>query len=107
MIGGNINALLQKKSYKTNSIGEKTLSYNGYMTIKGWFDLLGTDSRYEVYNAHIKNSTHLFICDYVSITEKDTNLSLLINGKRYDVDYIDDPQQRHRQIEIYLSYVGD
>lgn len=106
MIGGNTIALLQTKTATQNSIGEYTTSYSDYMTIKGWLDLNSTDSRYEPYKAHIKESTHVFICDYVNITANDTNLSALIEGKRYDVSYIDDPQGRHRQIEIYLNYVG-
>ena len=106
MIGGNTIALLQYKTSTKNNIGEYTVIYTDLMTVKGWLDLTSTDSRYETYNAHIKDSTHVLVCDYMNITEKDTNLSAIIEGKRYDVLYIDDPQMRHRQIEIYLSYVG-
>lgn len=106
MIGGNTTALLQTKTATKNSIGEYTTTYTDLMTVKGWLDLNSTDSRYEPYNAHIKSSSHVLVCDYVDITANDTNLSALIDGKRYDVSYIDDPQGRHRQIEIYLNYVG-
>lgn len=107
MIGGNTTLVLQKKAPTKNKLGEHVISYTDYMSLKGWLDLNGTSSNYETYNAHIKDSTHVFICDYVSISAVDTSLSALVEGKRYDVSYIDDPQGRHRQIEIYLTYVGE
>ncbi len=107
MIDGNTIALLQTKTAEKTAIGEYITTYTDYMTIKGWLDQNSVDSRYEPYNAHIKASSHVLVCDYVNITANDTNLSALIDGKRYDVSYIDDPQGRHRQIEIYLNYVGE
>lgn len=107
MIGGNTTLVLQNKITIQNKIGEKTVSYTDYITLKGWLDLNGTSSNYETYNAHIKDSSHVFVCDYVNINAIDTNLSALVEGKRYDVSYIDNPQGRNRQIEIYLNYVGE
>lgn len=106
MIGGNTTVLLQTKTAEKTAIGEYITTYTDYMTIRGWLDQNSVDSRYEPYNAHIKDSTHVVVCDYVNITAKDTTLSALIDGKRYDVSYIDDPQGRHRQLEIYLNYIG-
>ena len=107
MIGGNILLTLQKKISSKNDIGENLTTYTNYMTLKGWLDLNSASSTYTEYMAHIKDSSHVFVCDYVHITEKDTNLSALTeDGTRYDVNYIDNPQGRNRQIEIYLDCVG-
>lgn len=107
MIGGNTTLVLQNKVSTKNKLGERVISYTDYMSLKGWLDLNGAYSNYETYNAHIKDSSHVFICDYVNISAADTTLSALVNGKRYDVSYIDNPQGRNRQIEIYLNYVGE
>lgn len=34
------------------------------------------------------------------------NARFIINGERYDVVFIDDPMNLHRQLEIYLKFTG-
>lgn len=55
----------------------------------------GGDSKYNTYNAKIQESTHIFICDYVSL---DKSISaeksrVVINGKIYDIMIIDNPME--------------
>lgn len=108
MIGGNLYAKLQKRSGTVNAIGEMEESWEDSLTIKGWLDLSGGDSKYNSNDAKIQESTHIFLMEYMNIPAELTaeNTRLLINGKTYDVMLIDDPMERHRQIEIYLKYTG-
>lgn len=107
-IGGNCDLKLLKKSKSVvNSIGEKNEIWSDYMTIRGWLDLSSGSSFRETYNTKIQESSHIFICDYVEITEKVTNLKAQGNGKEFDVLLIDNPMELNEQLEIFLKYVGE
>lgn len=106
MIGGNITAYLQTKTTAKNAIGEAVATWQTQYTIKGFLDLMGGDSRYTTYYAKIEESTHIFLCDYVSISELPENSRMLINGKTYDVMLIDNPMGLNQHLEIYLKYTG-
>ena len=106
MIGGNIEAKLQKISgYETNSIGEKLISWADAHTLWGWLDLSGGDSKY-TYDAKLQESTHIFITDYTPIDQKANDKRLVVNGVVYEVLLIDDPMGLHQHLEIYLKFVG-
>lgn len=107
-IGGNCDLKLLKKSKSVvNSIGEKNEIWSDYMTIRGWLDLSSGSSFRETYNTKIQESSHIFICDYIEITEKVTNLKAQCNGKEFDVLLIDNPMELNEQLEIFLKYVGE
>ena len=107
MIGGNTKAVLQQISGHTkNSIGERVPTWVDCHTFNaGWLDLSSGDSKY-TYNAKLQESTHIFITDYAAIDRKANNKRLLANGTVYEVLLIDDPEELHQQLEIYLKYLG-
>lgn len=110
LIGGNIEGhLLQVKS-KVNDIGEAEKSYVEVLTLYGWLDMSGGDSRYSVFNAKTEQSTHIFVCDFVAIPSGITpeNCVMQVGGKQYDVLQIDNPMEmgNDSQLEIYLRYTG-
>lgn len=107
MIGGNQHATLQKKEPSKNSIGETVVTWNDEQTLLGFLDFLSGGSAYDTYNAKIKESTHLFIMDYVKIDKKEKNKRLLIDDEPYEITLIDDPMGLHEHIEIYLKYTGE
>lgn len=97
---------LQEIASSKSSIGEDVEEYKDYLApIKGWLDLNSGDTKYSTYNSAIEESTHTFLCDYQLIKKKAKNLSALINGKRYDVTYIDNPQERNYHLEIFLRAI--
>ena len=107
MIGGNTEALLQRKTGSTyNHIGEQMHEWSDYHRFEsGWLDLSAGDSKH-TYNAKLQESTHIFITDYAAIDSKANDKRMVINGTEYDVLLIDDPMELHEQLEIYLKYVG-
>ena len=106
MIGGNTEAVLQQLSgSETNHIGEKVQSWSDIHTLKGWLDLSSGDSKY-THDAKLQESTHIFISDYAPIDRKANNKRLVVNGLVYDVLLIDDPMELHKQLEIYLKFLG-
>lgn len=107
MIGGNIEATLQKKDgFETNGIGEKVQNWaDCHKFDAGWLDLSAGDSKY-THDVKLQESTHIFITDYVPIERKANDKRLIVNGVVYDVLLIDDPMELHEQLEIYLKYVG-
>lgn len=107
-IGGNLTAELQVCKTTENAIGESVKSWKTVQTLKGWLDLSGGDSKYSAYNAKIQESTHVFVCDYVSLDSTITaeNSRAVINGKAYDVMLIDNPMELCEQLEIYLKFTG-
>lgn len=134
VIGGNITAIIQiKTSTGTNEIGEAVPIWENIAEIKGFLDLTTGDSRYNVYDAKIQESSHIFMCDYKDIVilgndwlwdqldflnavinenyDKTIRLDseharMLINNKQYDIMVVDDPMQLHQHLEIYLKYTG-
>lgn len=106
MIGGNTEAILQKKSGSaTNSISERITEWADVMSLRGWLDLSTGDSKY-THNAKLQESTHIFITDYTPIDRKANDKRLKVGGAVYDVLLIDDPMELHQQLEIYLKFVG-
>lgn len=107
MIGGNIEAKLQKKNgSNTNSIGEQIQTWSDYHHFKrGWLDLSAGDSKY-THDAKLQESTHIFVTDYTPIDRNADDKRLKVNGVVYDVLLIDDPMELHQQLEIYLKFVG-
>lgn len=109
-IGGNITASLQLKSGTAkNNIGEVVPEWTTLHTLTGFFDLSAGDSKYTNFNAKIQESTHVFICDYISLDSriKAENSRIVINNKHYDVMLIDNPMELNYQLEFYLKYTGD
>lgn len=107
MIGGNVDAVLQIKSTSQNVIGESVESYEDYLTIRGFLDFMSGGSDTANYNAKLEESTHVFVCDYVQIPFEESECRLMVNGKPYDITFIDDPMLLHKHLEIFLKYVGD
>lgn len=106
MIGGNIEAILQRKSSsEENLIGEMEQTWTDIKKLHGWLDLSSGDSKY-TYDVKLQESTHIFICDYTEIDRKAADKRLTVNGVIYDVLLIDDPMELHQQLEIYLKLVG-
>lgn len=109
MIGGNTTALFQIKSgTKTNEIGQKVSKWQDVQKITGFLDLSDGDSKYTTFNTKLQESTHVFISDYVSLDDsiKPENSRVIVGDVRYDVLMIDDPMGLHKQLEIYLKYIG-
>lgn len=109
-IGGNITAIIQTKTVTKNEIGENVESWADVQTIKGWLDLSSGDSRYSNFNAKIQESTHIFIADFVPLSDgiAAENSRMVIKGKVYDVLLIDNPMELESgsQLEFYLKFTG-
>lgn len=107
MIGGNIQGLLQVKTEISSKIGESKYKWSNGVSLNGFLDLSGGDSRYTTYNAKVQESTHIFICDYVDLgAVSSKNSRLVINNKVYDVVLIDNPMELNEHLEIYLKLAG-
>ena len=67
-IGGNIYALLKVKGKGAkNSIGACENNWLDCTSLCGWLDLSTGDSKHNVFNAKIQESTHIFLCDFTSL----------------------------------------
>ena len=106
-IGGNVEAILQLKKTTQNDIGESVESYETYKTLYGYLDFMSGSADSVNYNAKLEETTHVFVCDYTAIDLEESECRLLVNGKAYEVTYIDDPMLLHRHLEIFLKYTGD
>lgn len=104
MIGGNKTAKLQKATYSPNSIGEMEASWEDYLVMTGYLDLMGSTATYQSIQAKVEEATHVWIMDWVDIQETDpAMLRFVMDGHYYNVLYIDDPMGKGRQVEIYLK----
>lgn len=107
-VGGNTKAIIQTHTTERNAIGENVKKWSDVQTLTGWLDLSGGGSNYTAYAAKVKESTDLFIANYVPLREgiSEENSRLVVNGKVYDIMLIDDPMGLHAHYEIYLKYTG-
>ena len=108
-IGGNITGTIQtKNSSGKNAIGEAEITWSDAFSQVGWLSLQNGDSKRNIYNAKIEESTHIFLCDFnaniYALADQDTRM--IIKGKIYDVLLIDNPDEMDEQLEIYLKKVG-
>lgn len=108
MIGGNKAAQVQIRTVTKNRIGEQVESWEGVKELTGWLDLMSGEAERLNFNQKIQESTHVFLSDYVQIPDTVTaeNSRLVCDRQIYDITLIDDPAERHRQLEIYLKYTG-
>ncbi len=107
-IGGNVTAEIQMFTTITNEIGEAERVWSTVQSLIGFLDLRGGDSDYKTYDTKIEDSTHIFICDYVPLSDgvKSENSRMKINGKIYDIMLIDNPMELDRHFEFYLKFTG-
>ena len=110
LIGGNTDAQLVCLKSVVNAIGESEPQEASAVTLHGWLDMTGGDSRYTTYHAKTEEATHVFVADWVQLPENivPENCRLRCGGKRYDVLDIDNPVEMGdgSQLEIYLRYTG-
>lgn len=107
LIGGNKTIKLYKKSETTvNDIGETENANVLINSFVGFLDYVSGEVGNANYKAPIDESTHIFISDYVEITENAEDLIAEIDSKSYEVKYIDNPMELNEQIEIYLKLIG-
>ena len=108
MIHGNTRMLLQVKTVVTNAIGEHETAWETVQILFGWLDLQVGGTNFTTYNAKIQESTHIFIADYVELSNriKAENSRAVIDGHVYDITLIDDPMNMHQHWEIFLKYTG-
>lgn len=109
-IGGNLKAILQTCTVQKNAIGETVKSWTDRITLTGWLDKSGGTSSYNTYSAKVRESTDVFVCDYVELPSdiKEENCRMVAGGKIYDVMLIDNPMGlgEGSQLEIFLKYTG-
>lgn len=102
------NTYLQFKAITSSKslYGEDVEEYSDYLApIKGFLDLSSGNSNYSTFNTKIQESTHVFLCDYVDVPAAANQLRCEVNGRQFDVLYIDNPQERNYHLEIYLKAV--
>lgn len=107
-IGGNTKADIEVFSTVSNDIGEQIQEWSKVASLIGWLDYSSGDSRYSSYDAKMQESTHIFLADYRPLPSSVTSETarMIIDGKRYVIQVIDDPMNLHQHYEIYLKYTG-
>ena len=111
MIGGNITASIQVRTITENAIGEQVEEWQTVQSIKGWLDMMSADSNSTAFYSKIVDASDVFIADYQPINpsiepENPSNARAVIDGRTYDIKYIDDPMHLHQQLEIFLKFTG-
>ena len=103
------NLILQVQSENSvDEIGNPVIIWEEVGSYPGWLDLVSGNSPVQNYNAKISESSHYYITDYYrALANQDPEVCrMLIDGKIYDVQWIDDPMGMHEHLEIYLKAVG-
>ena len=107
MIGGNVTAVLQKKTSSKNAFGEKVEAWTDLTTFNGFLDFIGGDKSYKSnFKGKLEETTHIFICDYNQTVWKARKkvCRLFIDNEVYEVLIIDNPMGLNRHLEIMLKF---
>ena len=110
-IGGNLTGTIQAKTAQgKNALAEVKHKWTDKVSVDGWLDMMSGDSNFSTYNAHIAESTHVFLCDYdaevYALKDEQQSQRMIINGIVYDVKYIDNPMELNEHLEIFLKRIG-
>lgn len=110
-IGGNLTATIETATNTQNSIGEQESTWKPAATMTGWLDYNVSQTAkasYQKYDSKIEESTHIFLTDWQPLppTVTSETARMIIDGKRYAIQMIDDPMNLHEHYEIYLKYTG-
>lgn len=112
-IGGNIVAEIERKTAEKDEIGQSVAVWTPVGTVSGWLDYASGQNDIAPLKGKVQDTTHYFLCDYrewmratrdKGITSETARLRIKTNV--YNILLIDDPMEMHRQIEIYLQYIG-
>ena len=108
MIGGNSTGIIQCMTVTENSMGEGIPEWQDVQTVRGWIDMMSGSTAYTTYNAKLEESTHVWVMDYTDLDPSisDESSRMVINGKTYDVTYIDNPMELNQHLEIFLKLIG-
>ena len=114
MIGGNITAILQIKNTTTrNEIGEAIETWTDIGQVKGWLDYASGQADVQQYKGKVEDTTHFFLCDHfrwMDVTQghgiTSENCRIVVNGKIFNILYIDNPMELNQHMEVFLQYVG-
>ncbi len=109
MVGGNAVAAVMRERKTKNAKGVYVAGDPEHvMDVTGWLDYQAGQASHLAYQAKTEDTTHVFLCDYDdAFARLDLNgLYLEVEGRRYEVLYIDDPMGLHSHIEAHLRHVG-
>ena len=110
MIDGNVRAKLQIQQNSKDNIAGVVKEWQDLINLPdGFLDFVGGDASYKPnYKGKVKETTHVFICDYVEIKKGATKCRMVVDCgvyyETYDVLLIDDPMGLHQHLEILLKY---
>lgn len=97
-------ASMKKRSVETNEYGNNIYSWIDIGEIRGYLDFI-TIRKGQIAQKFVEDSTHVFITeDIVDLEQGDR---LVINGKTYEINYVDNPLNLNRHLEIELKPVLD
>lgn len=100
--------IIQCMTVIENSMGEGIPEWKDVQTVRGWLDMMSGSTAYTTYNAKLEESTHVWVMDYTDLDPSisDESSRMVINGKIYDVTYIDNPMELNQHLEIFLKLIG-
>lgn len=109
MVGGSVTAEVVRAQKTKNAQGVFVLGDPEHlMDMLGWLDYQAGQASHLAYQAKVEDTTHVFISDYDAAYAalSEAGLSLVVEGKSYEVLLIDDPMGLHAHVETYLRHVG-
>jgi len=105
-IKGNQTAVIQKRTVTSNDIGEQVEAWTDSVSLKGFLDYTGGQANIREYDTKLDDSTHIFMCDFQTLTVDARNTRMVIGTKVFDILEIDNPMGMNEHLEIYLKYIG-
>jgi len=106
-IGGNVQAYLKQSNGQTDERGIRGEVLTDVTTLVGWLDFASGQDRRIASSKRYEDTTHVFVCDWQDTAPwPSERLVIVIAGRTYTVNHIDDPMGLHEQLEMLLEFVG-
>lgn len=94
------------KTYNAKTEESTHIFICDYKSLKKFHLLFDTSGNKIIDNSNIVIQTGSGANNADAVSVNNENARFLIDGEKYDVLYIDDPMNLHKQLEIYLKFTG-
>lgn len=95
--------LLKPALTRENELGQEIYEHKRTAVFTGYMDMItGTEAVERL--AYLKDSTHVILTKDMTV-KAEAEDKIEVNGKTYDVTYVDDPVNLGHHLEIYVKGV--
>ena len=96
--------VVKRRVTEKNAFNFEIVSWKKVSTVKGGYIDAINGEMIKQGERRVETSTHLLVCDYANIQINDR---IVVNGKSYQVNFVYNPMEANRHLEVELELVTE